>query len=110
MAIVAFQVVMPLKVLISDPGKKRDDEYLYRYGWEMFTRTEIDVRYETVSSTGQRRSVNAEADLDRPWGNVHYGSYSPDRICAREAGATLVIRRMRPRTKSPPSTESFSCR
>ncbi len=105
-----IQVVVPAIVLASGPSEERgNDEYLYRYGWQMFTDSEQEVRYEAVHAGGTRQQVDPLLVLGSLWGNVHYGNATFHRLCRELPEATMISRHIRPRSGDEPSIERFRC-
>lgn len=105
-----IQIVVPSIVLASGPSEGGGNgDYLYRYGWQMFTESEQDVLYEAVLDGGSRQAVEPALVLGPFWGNVHYGKVALDRLCRAIPAATMTVRHIRPRSGDDPSVETFRC-
>lgn len=105
---VVVQVTVPSIVLTSDPTPD-PDAYLYRYGWQMFTSSEVDVDYLTVRRDGSRRPVEPVTQIGALWGHVHYGRSTPRRLCAADARAVAVVRYVVSRDGERREGSRFSC-
>lgn len=108
LAAVVLQVTVPSVVLLSGPSSD-PDEYLYRYGWQMFTSSEVDVRYLAVAGDGTTRRVSATRQVGSFWGHVHYGAATPQRLCAANAEAVAVVRRVMSRGGERRQEHRFAC-
>ena len=102
---------MPLKVLMTDPDPKPTEsaEYLYRYGWQMYTRTEIDFVYRSVDRSGATRRRDPRSELHWPWAEVDYGSEPVRRLCDAEPDSVEVIRRLQPRGGAAAYEQRYRC-
>jgi hypothetical protein len=108
--VMLIQIVVPAAVLASGPSEERgSDDYLYRYGWQMFTESEQEFRYEAVLAGGHQQSVVPTLLLGHLWGNIHYGNAVLDRLCRAVPEAEMIVREISPRSGGHASMERYAC-
>lgn len=85
--VLLLQVAVPAGVLLAarwlSPGGGSPAP---RYGWQMFTDPQVDVKYEVVTASGTTREVDASPNV------VHYGDRTLIRLCAAVPHAVTVNR------------------
>jgi hypothetical protein len=106
-AAVSLQFAVPSLVVIS--GGNSDSEYAYRFGWQMY-RADLNMRYWATTVDGRTRRLDAVAEAGTFWGNVHYGSVTPQRLCEADPRRVTITRyNLTPRGRHE-AEANYSCR
>ncbi len=109
--IATFQLAVPATVMLAGPKPQTlDGEYRYRYGWQMFTESEVDVRYSITLHNGVSREVDPVREVGWFWGNVHYGRATLDRLCGRLPEALMITRSVTSAAGEAPQVDTHPCR
>jgi len=111
LAVAILQLVVPAAVMLAGPNTDADGaEYRYRYGWQMFTQAELDVRYTVTPRNGPARDIDPVGEIGSFWGNVHFGPAAPERLCRRISDAAVITRSVKPEAGEASMVDTYRCR